>query len=94
MFEKEGKANRSSESKKILLGHYIRLGQGSQEPRVCLRAKQLRHGKQINRNFGIKSLLSQNWGHVFTPKFRKKNAGILRLPKLCPSRNQLHEDRY
>jgi hypothetical protein len=26
-------------------------------------------------NFGIKLLSSQNWGHVFTPKFGKKNAG-------------------
>ena len=35
----------------------------------------MRHGKQVNRNFGIKSFLSQNWGHVFTPKFGKKNVG-------------------
>ena len=55
---KKGKANRPSESKKILLGHYIRLGPGSQESRIYLGAKRLRHGKQINRNFGIKSLLS------------------------------------
>ena len=55
---KKEKANRPSESKKILLGHYTRLGPRSQEPRVYLRAKRLRRGKQINRNFGIKSLLS------------------------------------
>ena len=59
---KKGKANRPSESEKILLGHYIRLGLESQESRVYLRAKWLRHGKQINRNFGIKSLLFLNWG--------------------------------
>ena len=35
--------------------------------------EQLQHGEQINRNFGVKSFLSQNWGHVFTPKFEKKN---------------------
>ena len=64
---KKGKANRPSESERILLGHYIRLGLGSQESRVYLGAKRLRHGKQISRNFGIKSLLSQNWGaYVYT----------------------------
>ena len=71
---KKGKANGPSELEKILLGYYIRLGPGSLESRVYLGIKRLRHGKQINRNFGIKSFLSQNWGHVFTPKFGK-NAG-------------------
>ena len=59
---KKGKANRPSKLKKILLGYYIRLEPGSQESRVYLRTKWLQRGKQINRNFGIKSLLSQNWG--------------------------------
>ena len=59
---KKGKANRLSELEKIPLGYYIRLGLGSQESRVYLGIKWLRHGKQINRNFGIKSFLSQNWG--------------------------------
>ena len=36
---KKGKANRPSESEKILLGHYIRLGSGSQESRVYLGEK-------------------------------------------------------
>ena len=36
---KNGKANRPSESEKILLGHYIRLGLESQEPCVYLGAK-------------------------------------------------------
>ena len=35
--------------------------------------ERLQHGEQMNRNFVIKSFLSQNWGHVFTPKFEKKN---------------------
>ena len=57
---KKGKANGPSELEKILLGYYIRLGPGSQESRVYLGTKRLRHGKQINRNFGIKSFLSKN----------------------------------
>ena len=57
---KKGKANRPSESEKMLLGHYIRLGLGSQDSRVYLGAKRLWRGKQINRNFGIGMCLHQN----------------------------------
>ena len=89
---KKGKANRSSESEKILLGHYIRLSLGSQESRVYLRAKRLRRGKQINRNFVIKSLLSQNWGACVYTKIGREKRGNLKLPKLCRSRNRLHKD--
>ena len=52
------RANRLSESKNILLGYYVRFGPRSQDSRVYLGAKRLRRGKHINRNFGIKSLLS------------------------------------
>ena len=72
---KKGKANGSSKLEKILLGYYIRLGLESQESRVYLRIKRLRRGKQVNRNFGIKSFLSKIRGHVFTPKFGKRNVG-------------------
>ena len=62
-----------SELEKILFGSYIRLGLGSQESRVYLGTKRLRCGKQINRNFGIKSFYPKIEGHVFTPKYGKKN---------------------
>ena len=71
---KKGKANKPSELEMILLGYYIRLRPGSQESRVYLGTKRLRRGKQINRNFGIKSFYPKIGGHVFTPKFGKKNA--------------------
>ena len=80
---KKGKANRLSEPEKILLGHYIRLGPGSQESRVYLGAKQLRRGKQINRNFRIKSFLSQNWGTCVYTKIWKEERGNSKLPRLC-----------
>ena len=80
---KKGKANRPSESEKILLGRFIRLGPGSQESRVYLGAKRLRHGKQINRNFGIKSLLSQNWGACVYTKIWKEERGSSKLLGLC-----------
>ena len=91
---KKGKANRPSESEKILLGHYIRLGQGSQESRVYLRAKRLRRGKQINKNFGIKSFYPKIKGHVFTPKFRKKNVGTRSLQDYVNQGIDLHKGRY
>ena len=88
------RANGPNESEKILLGHYVRFSPGSQDSRVYLGANRLRHGKRINRNFGIKSLLSQNWGACVYTKIWKKNAGIRRLLRLCQSRNRLHKDRY
>ena len=91
---KKGKANGPSEMEEILLGCYIRLGPGSQESRVYLGIERLRRGKRINRNFGIKSPLSQNWGACVYTKIWEKNAGIRRLPRLCQSRNRLHKDRY
>ena len=91
---KKGKANKSSELEEILLGYYIKLGPKSQESCVYLGIEWLRRGKQINRNFGIKSLLSQNWGACVYTKIWEKNAGTQRLPRLCQSRNRLHEGRY
>ena len=57
---KRGKANRPSELEEVLLGYYIKLRPRSQESCVYLGIERLRCGKRINRNFGIKSLLSQN----------------------------------
>ena len=37
--------------------------------------EQSQHGEQINRNFGIKSFVSQNWGACVYTKFGKKNTG-------------------
>ena len=73
--KKKGKARGPSKLEKILLGYYIRLGLRSQESHVYLETKRLRHGKQINRNFGIKSFYPKIGGHVLTPKFGKRNAG-------------------
>ena len=55
---RKGKANGLSKLEMVLLGYYIRLGPGSQQSRVYLRAKRLHHDKRINRNFRIKSFLS------------------------------------
>ena len=51
---KKVKASGLSELEKILLGYYIKLEPGSQESRVYLKTKRLRHGKRINKNFEIK----------------------------------------
>ena len=91
---KKGKANGASELEKILLGYYIRLGPGSQESCVYLGTKRLRRGKQVNRNFGIKSFLSQNWGACVYIKIWEEECGNSKLPRSCQTRNQLHKDRY
>ena len=91
---KKEKTKRSSESEEMLLGWYIRLGPGSQESCIYLGIERLRCGKRINRNFGIKSLLSQNWGACVYTKIWEKSAGTRRLLELCQSRNRLHRDRY
>ena len=36
------------------------------------RMVQLRRGKLVNRNFGIKSFYPKIGGHVFTPKFGRR----------------------
>ena len=55
---KKEKANGPSKLEKILLRYYIRLGPRNQELHVYLGIKRLRRGKQVNRNFRIKSFLS------------------------------------
>ena len=91
---KKGKANMPSELEEVLLGYYIKLWPRSQESWVYLGIEWLRRGEQINRNFGIKSLLSQNWGAcVYTKIWREKHKNS-KLLKLCRSRNRLHKDRY
>ena len=77
------KANRPSGLQKILLGCYIKLRLKSQESCVYLEIVQLRHGKPVNWIFGIKSFYPKIGGHVFTPKFRRRNAGTHRLSRLC-----------
>ena len=90
---KKGKANGSSELEKILLVYCIKLRSRNQESRVYLGTKWLRRSKQINRNFGIKSFLSQNWGACVYTKIWEERENS-KLPKFCRPRNRLHEDRY
>ena len=76
MFEvglrRKEKANRPSKLQDILLACYMELGPGSQESRVYLGIVQLRHGRPVNWNFGIKSFYPKIRGHVFTPKFGRR----------------------
>ena len=58
--KKKGKVKGPNESKMILLSYYIKF-----RPRISRVThiswnKRLRHGEQVNRNFGIKLFLSQN----------------------------------
>ena len=90
---KKGKENKPSELEEILLGYYIKLGPRSQESCIYLGIEQLWRDKRINRNFGIKSFLSQNWGACVYTKIWEEH-GNSKLPELCRSTNRLHKDRY
>ena len=56
--KKKGKANGPNELEMILLGYYIKFGPRISGVTHISRNKWLRHGEQVNRNFGIKSFLS------------------------------------
>ena len=71
----KGKVSRPSKLEMILLGYYIEFWPEKSGVTRIFWNEQLQHDEQINRKSGIKSFLSQNWGHEFTPKFQKKNAG-------------------
>ena len=43
--------------------------------------KHLRHGEQVNRNFGIKLFLSQNWGACVYTEIWEEEHGDLKLPR-------------
>ena len=91
---KREEAKRPSELEEVLLGYYIKLKPVSKESCVYLGIERLRCGKQINRNFGIKSLLSQNWGACIYTKIWREKRGNSKLPKSCQSRKRLHNGRY
>ena len=59
---KKGKVDGPNKSKMILLRYYIKFGPRISRVTRISQNKRLRHGEQVNRNFGIKSFLSQNWG--------------------------------
>ena len=85
----EGKTNRPSELEEILLEYYIKLRPGSQESCVYLGIERLRHGKRINRNFGIKSLLSQNWGACVYTKIWREECGNSKASKIVPIKESI-----
>ena len=45
--------------------------------------KWLRHGEQVNKNFGIKSFLSQNWGACVYTKIWEEERENSKLPRWC-----------
>ena len=81
--KKKGKVNGLNESEMILLGYYTKF-----RPRIsrvtCISwNKRLWHGEQVNRNFGIKSFLSQNWRACVYTKIWEEECGNSKLPRLC-----------
>ena len=75
MFEKEGESKQAERAGNDIVGVLYRIWPKRSGVMSLFWNERLQHGEQMNRNFVIKSFLSQNWGHVFTPKFEKKNTG-------------------
>ena len=86
---RRGKANRPSELEEVLLGYYIKLGPGSQESCVYLGIEWLRCGKRINRNFQIKSLLSQNLGGMCLHQNLGEERGNSKASKIMPIKESI-----
>ena len=80
---KREEAKRPSELEEVLLGYYIKLKPVSKESCVYLGIERLWRGKQINRNFGIKSFLSQNWGACVYTKIWEEERRNSKPPRLC-----------
>ena len=70
--KKKGKVDGPNESEMILLEYYIKFGPRISRVTRISQNKWLRHGEQVNRNFGIKSFYPKIKGHVFTPKFGRR----------------------
>ena len=81
--KKKGKARGPSELENILLGYYIRLGPECQEPCIYFGIKSLQYDKRINRNFGIKSFLSQNCGGMCLHQNLERETQELEAPQNC-----------
>ena len=65
---KKGKVSRPSELEMILLGYY-RVWPKKLGAMRLFWNERLQHDEQMNRNFGIKSFLSQNWGACVDTEF-------------------------
>ena len=81
--KKNGKANGLNESEMILLGYYIKFRPRISRVTRIFWNKWLRHGEQVNRNFRIKSFLSQNWGACVYTKIWEEERRNSKLPRLC-----------
>ena len=75
MLKRKGKSKQAEQVGNETVGVLYRIRSEKSGVTRIFRNEQSQHGEQINENFGIKSFLSQNWGHVFTSKFGKKNVG-------------------
>ena len=71
MLKKKGESKQAEQVGNDIVGVLYRIQPEKSGVTRIFRIEQSQHGEQINRNFGIKLFLSQNWGHVFTLKFGK-----------------------
>ena len=82
MFEKEGESNQAERIGDDTVGVLYRIWPEKSGAMCLFWNEQLQHGEQ-NRNFGIKSFLSQNWGACVYTKIWEEERGNLKLLGLC-----------
>ena len=70
--KKEGESKQAVWIAKDTVGMLYRTQTGESGVARIFRMVQLRRGKPVNQNFGIKSFYPKIGGHVFTPKFRRR----------------------
>ena len=74
LVQEEGESKKAVWVVKDTVGMLYKTQAGKSGVTRISRIVQLRRGKPVNWNFGIKSFYPKIGGHVFTPKFGKKNA--------------------
>ena len=86
--KKKGKVEGPNESEMILLGYNTKFGPRISRVTHISWNERLRHGEQANRNFGIKLLLSQNWGACVYTKIWGRRMQEHKAYKIVSSRDR------
>ena len=94
MFEKEGESKQAERIGNDTIGVLYRLWPEKSGAMRLFWNERLQHGEQMNRNFGIKSFLSQNWGGMCLHQNLGRGMQELEASRIVSSRNRLDVNRY
>ena len=82
MLKKEGKSKQAEQVGNDTVGVLYRIWPEKSGVTHIFWNEQSQYGEQINRNYGIKSFLLENWGACVYTKFWEEH-GNSKLPGLC-----------